>query len=373
MAQRTIGKIHADEGAVTIVSRLFEQITLRELTFSNRVWVSPMCQYSSTDGLPNDWHLMHLGQFAAGGAGLVLTEASAVTPDGRISPQDAGLWNDEQVTAWRRITDFVHARGTKVGIQLAHAGRKASTFRPWGGSSGTVPADEGGWESVGPDSRPFGYYAPARPLSEDDVAQLPARFAASARRAITAGFDVVELHFGHGYLVHQFYSPLSNSRTDAYGGIFEGRTRLAVEIAEAVRAEIGEAMPLFARISASDWTEDGWQIEDSVRLSKLLKDSGVDLIDASSGGNTPHPDIPVGPGYQAPFARQIREESGIPTAAVGMITDPAQAEDIIASGTADAVFLARELLRDPHWPLRAAHALSAKAQWQPQYERADWS
>jgi len=351
------------------MSRLFDPITIRGLTAPNRVWVSPMCQYSSTDGLPGDWHLMHLGQFAAGGAGLVSTEASAVVPEGRISPQDAGIWNDEQASAWRRITDFVHAQGSAVAMQLAHAGRKASTHRPWE-PSGTVPVAEGGWQSVAPSEIAFGDYAAPRALSEREVAQLPGLFAAGARRAVAAGFDAVELHFAHGYLVHEFYSPLSNHRTDRYGGDFEGRTRLALEITEAVRAEVGEDRPVLTRLSASDWTEGGWGIEDSVRLAKLLDERGVDLIDTSSGGNVPNPDIPVGPGYQVHFAERIRAEAGIATGAVGMINDPEQAEKIIADGQADVVFLARAMLRDPHWALRAAHTLGADIRWADQYARA---
>jgi 2,4-dienoyl-CoA reductase-like NADH-dependent reductase (Old Yellow Enzyme family) len=335
----------------------------------NRVWVSPMCQYSSVDGLPNDWHLMHLGQFAAGGAGLVMTEASAVVPEGRISPQDAGIWNDDQATAWRRVVDFVHAQGAVAAMQLAHAGRKASTKRPWDGT-GSVSEDEGGWRSVGPTDQAFGEYAAPRPLSEDEVARIPAAFAAAARRAVDAGFDTVELHFAHGYLVHQFYSPLSNTRTDRYGGDFDGRTRLALEIAEAVREELGDGRAILARISASDWEEGGWTIDDSVRLARLLNERGIDLIDSSSGGNTPSPKIALGPGYQVPFAQQIRAESKVATGAVGMITEPAQAEEIIASGAADVVFLARALLRDPHWPLRAANVLGDDVRWVDQYSRA---
>jgi 2,4-dienoyl-CoA reductase-like NADH-dependent reductase (Old Yellow Enzyme family) len=351
------------------VSQLFEPITLRDLTVPNRVWVSPMCQYSAVDGLPNDWHLMHLGQFASGGAGLVVTEASAVVPEGRITPQDAGIWNDEQAGAWRRVVDFIHAQGAKAGMQLAHAGRKASTYRPWEGD-GTVPQDEGGWRAVGPDEQAFGHYAAPRPLAEAEVAQLPGQFAAAARRAVDAGFDTVELHFAHGYLVHEFYSPLSNNRTDRYGGDFEGRVRLALEIAEAVRAELGEGRAVLARISATDWEEGGWGIEDSVRLAKLLDERGIDLIDSSTGGNTPHPRIPVGPGYQVPFAERIRAEAGIPTGAVGMITDPEHAEQILTSGAADVVFIARAMLRDPHWALRAANVLGDDIRWVDQYERA---
>jgi 2,4-dienoyl-CoA reductase-like NADH-dependent reductase (Old Yellow Enzyme family) len=348
------------------VSRLFEFITIRDVTMSNRAWVSPMCQYSSVDGLPNDWHLMHLGQFAAGGAGLILTEASAVVPEGRISPRDAGIWNDEQVTAWRRITDFIHAQGTKVGMQLAHAGRKGSTL-----GNNSVPVEEGGWHTVGPSDLAFGAYAAPRALTEAEVAEVPSRFAAGARRAMAAGFDVVELHFAHGYLVHQFLSPLSNDRIDHYGGDFDGRVRLALDIAEAVRAELGDGVPVFARISATDWEgESGWDAEQAVRLAKLLGECGVDLIDVSSGGNTPYPQIPVGPGYQVRFAEQIRTETGIRTGAVGMITEPEQAERILANGQADAVLLGREFLRDPHWPLRAAHVLGAEVTWPVQYARA---
>ncbi|MEV6639861.1 NADH:flavin oxidoreductase/NADH oxidase [Amycolatopsis sp. NPDC051371] len=349
------------------MSRLFSPITVRGLTLPNRAWVSPMCQYSATDGVPDDWHLVHLGQFATGGAGLVMTEATAVAPEGRISPQDTGIWTDEQAEAWRRIAGFVHQRGTAIGMQLGHAGRKGSTRRPWEGS-GSVPVDEGGWQSVGADAQPFGKYAPARPLTTDEVGALPEAFAEAARRAIGAGFDLLELHFAHGYLVHQFLSPLSNTRTDRYGGDFEGRTRLALEIADAVRATTD--VPLFARLSATDWTDDGWTLDESVRLAKLLAERGIDLIDTSSGGNTPNPDIPVGPGYQVPFAERIRTETGLLTGAVGMITNPQQAEDIIADGEADAVFLARALLRDPHWPLRAANTLGADVRWPDQYARA---
>jgi 2,4-dienoyl-CoA reductase-like NADH-dependent reductase (Old Yellow Enzyme family) len=351
------------------VTNLFAPISLRDLTVRNRVWVSPMCQYSSVDGLPDDWHLMHLGQFAAGGAGLVMTEASAVVPEGRISPQDAGIWNDEQAVAWRRVTDFVHAQGAAAAMQLAHAGRKASTLRPWDGT-GSVPVADGGWQSVGPGTTPFGEYAAPKALTLGEIAELPARFAAGARRAIEAGFDAVELHFAHGYLVHQFYSPLSNTRDDAYGGDFDGRTRLALEITEAVRAELGDTRPLLARLSATDWTDGGWTIDDSVRLARLLADRGVDLIDTSTGGNVPNAAIPVGPGYQVPFAARIRADAGIPTGAVGMITEPEQAEKIIASGDADVVFLARALLRDPHWALRAANTLGAEGDWVDQYARA---
>jgi 2,4-dienoyl-CoA reductase-like NADH-dependent reductase (Old Yellow Enzyme family) len=351
------------------VSKLLSPVTLRDLTFRNRVWVSPMCQYSSVDGLPNDWHLMHLGQFAVGGAGLVMTEASAVVPEGRISPQDAGIWNDAQVAAWRRVTDFVHAQGAAVGMQLAHAGRKASTRRPWE-PRGSVPADEGGWTSVGPTAAAFDGYAAPRALTDDEVAELPAAFATGARRALAAGFDTVELHFAHGYLVHEFYSPLSNTRAGRYGGDFAGRTRLALEITDAVRAELGDGRPLLVRLSATDWVDGGWSPDDTVRLSRLLAEHGVDLVDVSSGGNDPRARVPVEPGYQVPFAARVRAGANVPAGAVGMITEPDQAERIVAGGEADVVFLARALLRDPHWPLRAAHELGAEIDWVNQYARA---
>ncbi|GAB3281978.1 NADH:flavin oxidoreductase/NADH oxidase [Parasphingorhabdus pacifica] len=328
-----------------------------------------MCQYSATNGVPDDWHLVHLGQFATGGAGLVIAEATAVSPEGRISPADTGLWNDEQVAAWSRITGFLHEQGATAGVQLAHAGRKASTAPPWDGDASLTEA-EGGWETVSSTNAPFGSLTAPRPLDEDEVAAFPERFAAAARRATDAGFDVIELHFAHGYLAHQFYSPLVNDRTDRYGGEFDNRVRLLLEITDAVREVWPEGRPLFARISATDWVEGGWTGDDSVRLAGLLADRGVDLIDASTGGAVPDASIPVGPGYQVPFARRIRAETGVPTGAVGMITAPEQAEEVVASGSADAVLLARELLRDPHWPLHAADRLRADSLWPRQYERA---
>lgn len=328
-----------------------------------------MCQYSAVDGMPNDWHLMHLGQFAAGGAGLVMSEATAIAPEARISPQDTGIWSDEHVTAWRRITDFVHARGAAAAVQLGHAGRKASTRRPWEGL-GSVPMSEGGWQAVGPTTTAFGDYAAPVALTDDQVARLPALFANAARRAVEAGFDAVELHGAHGYLLHQFYSPLSNTRDGRYGGDFDGRVRLTLEAAEAVRAALGDGHPLFVRLSSTDWTDGGWTIEDSVALARLLADRGVDLVDSSSGGNNPSATIPVGPGYQVPFAARIRAEADIMTGAVGMITDAEQAERVIDGGEADVVFLARALLRDPHWALRAAHTLNADVDWPDQYQRA---
>jgi len=351
------------------MSRLFEPIKFRDLTIGNRAWVSPMCQYSAVDGVPTDWHLVHLGRFAVGGAGLVLAEATAVEPEGRISPADTGLWNDDQVAAWRRITDFLHREGAAAGVQLGHAGRKASTAAPWDGGK-SVSVAEGGWETVSSTSAPMGDLAAPRAMTTEEVAAQPAKWADAARRAEAAGFDVIELHFAHGYLGHQFYSPLVNDRTDRYGGSFDGRVRLLLEITEAVRGAWPAERPLFARLSATDWTEGGWTGEDSVRLARLLAERGVDLIDASTGGAVPSADIPVGAGYQVPFARQIRTESGVATAAVGMITAPEQAEEIVASGSADAVLLARELLRDPNWPFHAADRLHAGNLWPKQYERA---
>ncbi|WP_092925484.1 NADH:flavin oxidoreductase/NADH oxidase [Actinopolyspora alba] len=351
------------------MSMLFEPIKFRDIEIRNRAWVAPMCQYSATEGVPNDWHLVHLGQFATGGAGLVLSEATAVVPEGRISPADTGLYNDEQVAAWRRITDFLRAQGATPGVQLAHAGRKASANAPWNGDD-AVPEAAGGWPTVSSTDRAFGELAAPRALRTEEVAALPADFAAAARRADEAGFDVIELHFAHGYLVHQFCSPLANDRADEYGGDFEGRTRLALEIAEAVRAVWPAGKPLFARLSATDWVEGGWTGDDSVRLAELLAERGVDLIDASSGGIEPGVSIPVGPGFQVPYARRIRQEGKVSTGAVGMITSPEQAEEIVASGSADAVLLARELLRNPHWPLHAADRLRADSPWPKQYERA---
>jgi 2,4-dienoyl-CoA reductase-like NADH-dependent reductase (Old Yellow Enzyme family) len=352
------------------MSRLFTPLTLRGVTFPNRVWVSPMCQYSSVEGRPGDWHLVHLGSLARGGAGLVMTEATAVLPEGRISPQDAGIWSDEQAADYARITTFIKGQGSVPGIQLAHAGRKASTYAPWRGH-GSVPGAEGGWPTVAPSPIPFGDYAAPTAL---DLAEIPAlieAWAAAARRAVAAGFEVIEIHGAHGYLLHEFLSPLSNQRTDAYGGDdLANRARLLLEIVDAVRTAIPDTTALFVRLSASDWVPGGLTIEDTAQVAALLATRGVDLIDASSGGNSPGPQITLGPGYQAPFARAIREQSGLPTAAVGMITEPGQAEKILAEQSADAVFLARALLREPTWPQRAAFELGADIAWPPQYDRA---
>jgi len=355
------------------VSKLFEPITLRSLTVRNRAWLAPMCQYSSTDGVPDDWHLTHLGARATGGFGLILTEASAVVPEGRISPQDAGIWNDEQAAAWRRIVDFVHQQGAAIGVQLAHAGRKASTYRPWAEESGTVPEAEGGWPTAAPSRLAFPGYDEPQELSVEEIAAVVTAFGAAAARAVRAGFDTVEIHAAHGYLLHQFLSPLSNDRDDEYGGSFDNRVRFLLETVDAVRAALPDTAPLLVRISGTDWLDGGWDLEQSTRLAVLLKEHGVDLVDVSSGGNAPA-SIPVGPGYQVPLAAGVRS-AGLPTGAVGLITEPEQAEKILANGEADVVLLARAALREPAWPLRAAHELGVapdEAPWPAQYTRAYW-
>jgi 2,4-dienoyl-CoA reductase-like NADH-dependent reductase (Old Yellow Enzyme family) len=354
------------------MSHLFSPVQLRSTTIRNRVWVAPMCQYSAVDGVPNDWHLVHLGSFARGGAGLVLTEATGVSPEGRISPADTGIWNDEQVAAWSRIVDFVHGQGATAGMQLGHAGRKASTRPPFEGR-GTVPAAEGGWPAVGPSAVAYPGFAEPRELSSDEIDQVVADFAAGATRALSAGFDLLEIHAAHGYLLHQFLSPLSNRRQDEYGGSFDNRVRLLLRVVDAVRGAVPEDTPLLVRISATDWVDGGWSADDSVELARRLRAAGVDLVDVSTGGNAPA-DIPVEPGYQVPFAARIRAEAGVPTGAVGLITEAKQAEEIVAGGQADAVLLARALLRDPHWALRAAHELGVTVgdgvDWPQQYLRA---
>jgi 2,4-dienoyl-CoA reductase-like NADH-dependent reductase (Old Yellow Enzyme family) len=350
------------------MSRLFEPLTLRGVTARNRIWVAPMCQYSAVDGMPDDWHLVHLGARAVGGAGVVLTEATAVSPEGRISPQDTGIWDDAQAQAWARVVAFVQAQGALAGVQLAHAGRKASARRPWEGR-GFVAPEDGGWTPVGPSPLAFPGLAEPAELDEEGIGKVRADFVAATRRALAAGFDVVELHAAHGYLLHEFLSPLSNQRTDGYGGDLAGRMRLVLEVVEDVRAVWPQDRPLLLRISASDWTDGGWTVEDSVALAKEAAARGVDLVDCSSGGNV-LAKIPVEPGYQVPFASQVRSGAGVPTGAVGLITDPQQAEQVLADGHADVVLLARELLRDPHWPLRAARELGVDVTWPVQYERA---
>lgn len=349
---------------------LFEPLSLRDLTLPHRIVVSPMCQYSSSDGFANDWHFVHLGSRAVGGSAIVFTEATAVTAEGRISPRDLGLWKDEHIEELSRITRFVRGQRSVAGIQLAHAGRKGSTAPPWEGHSG-VPSSAGGWAPVGPTNEAFtaGYPVP-RALAADEVPAIVAAFAEAARRALTAGFDVVEVHAAHGYLIHQFLSPLVNTRTDRYGGSFENRTRLCLEIVEAVRSVWPERLPLFVRISATDWAPGGWDLDQSVELSRLLRDRGVSLVDCSSGGAVPDSRIVVGPLYQVPFAARIRREANVATGAVGLITTPAEADGIIRSGQADCVLLARELLRDPYWPQRAASELGHVLPRPKQYLRA---
>ncbi len=353
------------------MSRLFSPFTLRSLSLRNRIGVSPMCQYSSTDGFATDWHLVHLGGFATGGASLVISEATAVTANGRISPHDLGLWRDEHVEMLARITRFVTEHGAMPGVQLAHAGRKASTARPWEGS-GALAVTDGGWADVmAPSALAFSdSYPQPLALTEAGIADVITAFRDATVRALAAGFQVIEVHAAHGYLLHQFLSPLSNHRSDAWGGSFENRVRLTLAVVDAIRSAWPEQLPLLVRVSATDWVEGGWTVEETVRLASILRSHGVDLVDCSTGGLAHGVRIPVAPGYQVPFARQVRVESGMPTAAVGLITDPAQAEAIIANGDADLVFLARELLRQPRWPIAAAHALGVEEPWPMQYERA---
>ena len=354
------------------MTHLFRPYPLRGLTVRNRAWVAPMCQYSADDGVPNDWHLVHLGSFARGGAGLVMTEATAVSPEGRISPADTGIWNDDQQDAWARVVEFVRGQGATAAIQLAHAGRKASTRPPFEGR-GPVPPGEGGWTAMAPSPVAYPGLPVPRELGREDVDRVVEDFARAAHRSVAAGFDALEIHAAHGYLLHEFLSPLSNRRDDEYGGSFDNRVRLLLRVVAAVRDVVPERMPVLVRLSATDWADGGWTVDDSVSLARLLKDAGVDLVDVSSGGNVPA-EIPVEPGYQVPFARRIRQEAGIATGAVGMITDPKQAEDVLSEGSADVVLLAREMLRDPHWTLRAAHELGVRpgegVDWPPQYLRA---
>jgi 2,4-dienoyl-CoA reductase-like NADH-dependent reductase (Old Yellow Enzyme family) len=350
---------------------LFSPFKLRSVEFANRIGVSPMCQYSSRDGFANDWHLVHLGSRAQGGAGLVILEAAAVTPEGRISPEDLGVWKDEHIANLSRIAKFVHSQGTRAGMQLAHAGRKASTSSGFVPGPTLVPPSAGGWQPVAPSTIAFAPdYAVPTALDQAGIRAVADAFGQAARRACEAGFDFVEIHAAHGYLLHQFLSPLANQRTDEYGGSFENRARLTLEVADAVRREWPEHLPLFVRISATDWAEGGWNPDDSVELAKLLRARAVDLIDVSSGGLVPGAKIPLGPGYQVGFAARIRKEAGIATAAVGLITEPEQANAIVAEGQADLVLMARAELRDPYWPVHAAAALGHTASWPKQYLRA---
>ncbi len=362
----------------TALPALFTPLTLRGATARNRVWLAPMCQYSAADGMPGQWQLVHLAARASGGFGLLLTEAAAVVPEGRITPQDVGLWSDEQAAAWRPVVDAVHARGALAAVQLAHAGRKASTYRPWSPVQGSVPTDDGGWATVAPSPIAFPGYAVPTELDAAGIADVVEAFAAATRRAVDAGFDAVEVHAAHGYLLHQFLSPLSNERADAYGGDLAGRARLLLEVVTAVRAAWPEDRPLLVRLSATDWTEGGLTVDDVATVATWLAPLGVDLVDVSSGGNVPAP-VAVGPGYQVPFARAVREASGLATSAVGLIGTGAEAEGVLAEGSADVVMIGRPALADAAWPLRAAHELGVRvatdggAPWPPQYVRGAWA
>jgi 2,4-dienoyl-CoA reductase-like NADH-dependent reductase (Old Yellow Enzyme family) len=352
------------------MSKLFSRFKLRGLEFKNRIFVSPMCQYSAQEGMANTWHQVHLGSRAVGGAGLVMVEATAVVPEGRISPYDMGLWSDRHAEALAPIARFIHEQGAAPGIQLSHAGRKGSTDAPWF-SRGPLGPENGGWQVVAPSAVPFSPNSPQpSALSVKEMDGIVAAFAAAAKRSLAAGFEVLEIHMAHGYLLHEFLSPLSNHRNDAYGGSLENCARLPLRVVQAVREVWPQNLPLFVRISTTDWVVGGWDLAQSLQLCLWLKEAGVDLIDCSSGGMTPDAKIPAGPGFQTPFATAIRQELGIAVGAVGLITAPEQAEQIVATGQADVVFLARELLRDPYWPLHAARKLGAEVSWPVQYERA---
>jgi 2,4-dienoyl-CoA reductase-like NADH-dependent reductase (Old Yellow Enzyme family) len=353
------------------MSMLFSPFTLRSITFRNRIFVSPMCQYSSHEGLPSDWHLVHLGSRAVGGAGLVMVEASAISPEGRISPDDSGIWSDAHAEAFVPITRFIRDQGAVAGIQLAHAGRKGSCTLPWLGG-GPLGMDSCGWQTLGPNTSPFDVGHPVpRALTPVELDEIEAQFRDAARRALAAGFQMIELHMAHGYLLHEFLSPLVNHRDDIYGGSLENRIRFPLRIADAVREEWPSKLPLFVRISATDWVDGGWDIDQSVVLARLLKEIGVDLIDCSSGFAVPDEPVPFGPGFQVPFAARVRAEAGIASGAVGCITEPAQAEQIVATGQADVVLLGRQMLRDPYWPLHAAKVLHGDVTWPNQYLRAN--
>jgi 2,4-dienoyl-CoA reductase-like NADH-dependent reductase (Old Yellow Enzyme family) len=354
---------------------IFTPYSIRSVTFRNRLWVAPMCEYSveEVNGVPTDWHLVHLGGFAKGGAGLVMTEATAVNAAGRISPQDTGIYTDDQRDAWARIVAFIHSQGAVAGVQLAHAGRKASTRRPWDARHGTVPAEDGGWSAVAPSAIAFSGYATPVALDAAGIAQVVADFAAAARRSLDAGFDVLELHAAHGYLLHQFLSPLSNLRSDEYGGSLENRARLLLDVVRAVRAAAGEEAPLFVRFSATDYAEGGLDREQVATVAGWARDAGADLFDVSSGGLVSGVTVPLGPGYQVPLADFVKHSAGVEVNAVGLITDAVQAEQIVSSGKADAVMLGRAIMRDPHFVLRAAHELGVELDyWPAQYLRAKW-
>lgn len=354
------------------MSNLFTPLRIKTVQFKNRIVVSPMCEYSSIDGFATDWHLVHLGSRAVGGAGLIITEATAVSPEGRISPHDLGIWKDEQLEKLKQITSFITSQGTVPGMQLAHAGRKASTNVPWEGR-GKVAIEDGGWEVLAPSAIAFSdnYPMPVA-LDQKGIQKVINDFTLAANRALQAGFKVIEIHAAHGYLVHQFLSPLSNHRTDEFGGPFDNRIRLLLEIIAGVQTVWPNDLPLLVRISATDWADGGWNLEESVQLARILKTKGVDLIDVSTGGLVNYQQITVGPAYQLPFASRIRKETGILTGTVGMITTSSQAETILVNGDADMIIMARELLRDPYFPLRAAHELKDNITWPVQYERAKW-
>ena len=364
------GTIPTPPAEKVTAAHLFSPMDLRDVRLRNRIVVSPMCQYSCRDGLANDWHMVHLGSRAVGGAGAVLAEATAVTPEGRISPEDLGLWQDQQVGPLARIFEFIASQGSVPGIQLSHAGRKASVAPPFKGGR-PLGLHEGGWTVFGPSPVPFGdgYQVP-RALSVREIKHIVTAFGAAASRAHAAGARILEVHAAHGYLLHQFLSPLANQRDDGYGGTFENRTRLLREVVGAIRQQWPERLPLFVRVSATDWVEGGWTVEDSVALARQLQPLGVDLMDCSSGGILPKVNIPLGPGYQIPLAERVRRKSGLLTGAVGLVTEPAQADEIIRSGQADLVLLGRELLRDPYWPLRASRELGWTLPPPPQYARA---
>jgi 2,4-dienoyl-CoA reductase-like NADH-dependent reductase (Old Yellow Enzyme family) len=352
------------------MSQLFTPLRLREMTFKNRVFMAPMCQYSSVEGMPTDWHFVHLGSRAVGGVSLVIQEATAVSPEGRITPWDAGIWSDAHAEAYRPITRFMKDQGAVPGIQIAHAGRKASTDAPWRGGGPLTPA-QGGWQPLAPSPIPFeDDWAVPREMTKQDIDTVVLQFVAAAERSLAAGYEVAEVHAAHGYLLHEFLSPLSNHRTDEYGGSLENRARLPLRVVAALREVWPERWPLFVRISATDWVDGGWDLPQSIQLSKWMKDLGVDFVDCSTGGNVAKVRIPVGPGYQVEFAEAIRRQAGVATGAVGLITKAEQAEEILAGGRADAVLLARQLLRDPYWPLHAAAALGVDVDWPPQYARA---
>ena len=352
------------------MSRLLSPLELRSLSLPNRIFVSPMCQYSSVDGMPNEWHFVHLGSRAVGGASLVCVEASGVTPEGRITPWDAGIWSDEQARAWKPVADFIRAQGSVPAIQIAHAGRKSSLDKPWLGGKPLAP-EAGGWTPLGPSAVAFGHYLVPQAMSIAQIRQTVEDFRRAAIRSRDAGFDVIEIHGAHGYLLHSFCSPLSNLRTDDYGGSLANRMRLPLEVAAAVREAWPDAKPVFYRVSATDWADGGWDLAQAIELCKRLRALGIDLIDCSSGGNVHDAKVALGPGYQVPFAEAIRREAGIATCAVGLIADPVQAEQIVSLGQADAVCLARAMLRDPYWPRHAAKALGVEMPWPDQYKRCD--